>query len=211
MPDCVLELKSDILNSIMRIVTAQHVRWREPISVRFGFVGITIDEAVTLVRSRLTAQFPDLDRPEQCVYVVRLKGDVAIAYGEDFSPTIYIGEGNAAKRLYSHANWIADLLVAVPNAEIEVLVADCVRSGDPNLCQHVEADLIAAFIKKYQCLPWFNRQRETKHEGNRNYDDSVEGEFMQRIVKVQGRRYLWAIRPTSINRQHDAYATGWYE
>ena len=99
----------------MSLVTPQHVRWRDPISVTFGFTGISPSEAVTLVRSRLRAQFPDLDKPTQCVYVVRLRGDVAIVYGDEFSPVIYIGEGNAAGRLYGHAEWIAQLLVAVPN------------------------------------------------------------------------------------------------
>lgn len=163
-----------------------------------------------LVRSRLKAQFPDLDKPSQCVYVVRLKGAVAIAYGDDFSPTIYIGEGNAATRLQSHANWIAELLVAVPNAEIEVRVADCVRTNDTKLCQYVEADLISIFVKKYGCLPWFNRQRETKYQGCREYDSVVLSEFNQRIGKVQGSRYIWAIRPTSNNIQHAPYAAGHY-
>ena len=195
----------------MAIVTAQHIRWRKPISVTFGFTGIDVAEAATLVRSRLASQFPDLDKPSQCVYVVRLRGDVAIAYGGDFSPVIYIGEGNAATRLYNHASWIAELLIAVPNAEIEVRVADCVRANDGKLCQYVEADLIAAFIDKYKCLPWFNRQREKRHVGKREYADPVYVEFNQRIGKVQGSRYLWAIRPTSNNDQYDQYAIGWYE
>lgn len=163
-----------------------------------------------LVRSRLASQFPDLDKPSQCIYIVRLRGDVAIAYGDDFSPVIYIGEGNAATRLYKHAVWIAELLVAVPNAEIEIKVADCVRAGDANLCEHVEADLIAAFAKRYKCLPWFNRQREGGHAGKREYDDAVLTEFNQRIGKVSGSKYLWAIRPTSNNAQYPPYATGCY-
>ncbi|NIF68808.1 MULTISPECIES: hypothetical protein [unclassified Burkholderia] len=195
----------------MALVTINHIRWRDPISVKFGFTGIDAIEAATLVRSRLTAQFPSLDKPSQCVYVVRLKGDVAIAYGDEFSPVIYIGEGNAATRLYNHAKWIAELLVAVPNAEIEIRVADCVRSNDLNLCQYVEADLISAFINKHHCLPWFNKQREKKYSGRRQYDDAVLTEFNQRIGKVQGSRYLWAIRPTSNNAQYESYNSGWYE
>jgi hypothetical protein len=194
----------------MAIVTTQHIRWREPIRVMFGFTGIERDEAVTLVRNRFGKQFPTLDRPRQCVYVVRLRGDVAIAYGKAFSPVIYIGEGNAAGRLRGHANWIAELLVAVPNAEIEIRVADCVRKNDPNLCQYVEADLIDAFVKKYKCLPWFNRQREKKFMGNREYEPEVLTEFKQRIGKVQGTRFLWAIKPTSNNEQFEPYETGWY-
>jgi hypothetical protein len=194
----------------MAIVTRQHIRWRDPISVSFGFTGIDAKEAVILVRSRLRAQFPDLDRPSQCVYVVRLKGDVAIAYGDDFSPTIYIGEGNAASRLHEHANWIAELLVAVPNAKIEMRVADCVRTGDTKLCQYVEADLIAAFVDKYKCLPWFNRQREMRHEKKREYEPDVWIEFNKRIGKVRGSRYIWAIRPTNNNSQYVPYSSGAY-
>ncbi len=194
----------------MAFVTSQHVRWRNPISVHFGFTGINAEEAALLVRSRLRVQFPVLDKPAQCVYVVRLKGDVAIAYGDTFSPTIYIGEGNAAARLHSHANWIAELLIAVPNAEIEVRVADCVRANDTNLCQYVEADLIALFIKKYNCLPWFNKQRETTHEDKRQYAQEVWTEFTQRIGKVQGSKYIWAIRPTTNNSQYSPYAAGQY-
>lgn len=195
----------------MAVVTTQHVRWRDPITVKFGFTGLEPLEAVTLVRKRLKAQFPKLDRPGQCVYVVRLKGSVAIAYGDDFSPVIYIGEGNAATRLYEHANWIAELLIAVPNAEIEVRVADCVRSNDTCLCQNVEADLIESFIDNYNCLPWFNRQREPQYAGKKDYCENVVKEFKQRIGKVQGSRYLWAIRPTGNNSQHDYYAAGQYE
>ena len=195
----------------MAEVTKQHIRWRDPIAVTFGFTGIDEEEALMLARSRLKAQFPSLDKPNQCVYVVRLRGDVAIAYGNEFSPVIYIGEGNASTRLYSHANWIAPLLVAVPNAQIEVRVADCVRVNDTKLCQYVEADLIESFIDKYNCLPWFNRQREPKYVGKRTYSSAVRTEFNQRIGKVQGAKYLWAIRPTHNNNQHDPYAAGWYE
>jgi hypothetical protein len=144
------------------------------------------------------------------VYVVRLKGSVAVAYGKEFSPVIYIGEGNAATRLYDHANWIAELLVAVPNAEIEVRVADCVRQRDTDLCRLVEADLLSLFIDNYKCLPWFNRQRETSCAGKRTYSEEVLKEFRQRIGKVQGSRYLWAIRPTDNNEQYGHYNTGWY-
>lgn len=194
----------------MATVTQQHIRWRDPISIKFGFSGIDPDEAEMLVKKRLKDQFPDLDRPGQCVYVVRLKGDVAIAYGEDFSPVIYIGEGNAASRLHDNAEWIAELLVAVPNAEIEVRVADCVRTNDTELCQYVEADLISAFVQKFSYLPWFNRQREKKYLGKRSYSAEVWTEFNQRIGKVQGSRYLWAIRPTKNNSQYEHYSAGHY-
>lgn len=150
----------------MASVKASHVRWREPITITFGFTGINTEEAIVLVRSRLAYQFPDLDKPSQCVYVVRLKGSVAIAYGEDFSPVIYIREGNAAARLYSHAIWLAELLVAVPHVTIEVRVADCVRTNDVCLCQYVEADLIQLFANKHNCLPWFNRVYEKKFQGH---------------------------------------------
>lgn len=193
-------------------VTATHIRWRDPIAIRFGFSGITNDEAISLAKNRLTDQFPDLDKPHQCVYVVRLRGEVAISYGADaYSPVVYIGEGNAANRLKGHAEWFAGLLMAIPNAEIEVRVADCVRQMDKNLCQFVEADLLRMFVNEYSCLPWFNRQLEPKHEGKRLYSKEVQTAFRQRIGKVQGARFRWAIRPTPNNSQYLPYRTGWYQ
>lgn len=195
----------------MAIVTKRHIRWRPPINIKFGFSGITPDESISLVRKRLKEQFPTLDKPNQCVYVVRLRGPVAVDYEGDFSPVIYIGEGNAATRLHNHANWIAELLIAVPNAEIEVRVADCVRKNDVKLCQYVESDLISLFVDEYSCLPWFNRQKEAKYRGKRIYSDGLRAEFAKRIGKVSGSKYIWAIRPTHNNAQYAAYRTGWYE
>ena len=192
----------------MSKVRTSHIRWREPITIKFGFTGIDAAEAALLVRKRFKEDFPDLDRPGQCVYVVRLKGSVAVAYKSNFTPAIYIGAGNAASRLYNHANWIAELLVAVPNADIEVRVADCVRKNDVDLYRYVEADLIAAFIDKFECLPWFNRQRERSYEGQREYDAEVLKDFRARIGRVKGSKYLWAIQPTSNNAQYDHYKAG---
>jgi hypothetical protein len=70
---------------------------------------------------------------------MRLRSSIKGAYGGEFSPVIYVDEEKAAMQLYSHARWIALSVVAVSNAEIKVRVADCVRTNDTNLCQHVEA------------------------------------------------------------------------
>lgn len=193
------------------VVNESHIRWREPINIHFGFSGITSGEAIILAKNRLAVQFPELDRPNQCVYVVRLRGDVAVAYGEDkFSPVVYIGEGNASVRLKTHTEWFSELLVAIPNAAIEVRVADCVRQKDTNLCEYVEADLIEMFIQEYSCLPWFNKQRETTHKDRRTYSEDVLRTFRQRLGKGQGSKFRWAIRPIPNNSQYESYQTGWY-
>jgi hypothetical protein len=195
------------------VINAKHIRWKAPITVNFGFTGIDSEEAAMLARRRIREQFEILDFPLTCVYVVRLKGPVAVTYGEDFSPVIYIGEGDAEARLTSHAEWIAQLLLAVPNAEIEVRYAECVRRGkDLNAAfsQYVEADLIDWFVDKYQCLPWFNKQREPKYQGKKTYSKAVERELKSHIGKVKGSRFIWSIQPTHNNEQSDSYLTGWY-
>src|SRR5580700_3250454 len=48
----------------------------------------------------------DLDR---CVYVVRMTGSVVIAYPWGDSPVLYVGRGQAPKRLATHLkNWLHD-------------------------------------------------------------------------------------------------------
>jgi hypothetical protein len=160
------------------LVTTQHIRWRPPIAVTFGFTGITRDEAADLVRNRFKTQFPTLDKPKQCVYVVRLKGDVAIAYGKGFSPVIYVGEGNAAGRLHTHAAWIAELLVAVPNAEVEIRVADCVRQNDPGSIGNAKRSLSVSGSTTMRCT-------KISLSGSARFQEvGISGPFARRTTTV---------------------------
>ncbi len=60
-------------------------------------------------------------------------GMTSVAYRETFSPVIYIGRGNAFDRLYGHTEWLASLLVAVPQLAVEVRIVDAARKNKPTL------------------------------------------------------------------------------
>lgn len=189
-------------------ITSENITWHEPIVLQFGFTGLKEIDAISVVRREIQEQFsPKLKYYEQCVYVVRLRGDVAVAYGDSFSPVIYIGEGNAKSRLYGHAGWIARLLLSVPNIRIAIHVAELKRRNNTELCEFVEADLIRWFCEKYNRLPWFNRQRERSKESRYEYDLDAEKGLRDAIAVGSGSSFLWAIRPTHNNEE----AWGAYE
>ncbi len=197
------------------IIKNSEIEWAEPIHFRFGFTGLTSQYAVPIIRKIITDRWPDIRRPKQCVYIIRLKGAVSIAYGSNaqggpnHSPVIYIGEGSAYDRLYSHANWLSELLVSVPNLEIEIRIAQISRKNHTTLYQYIEADLIKWFAESHdQRPPWFNRQRERSKEGHYTYDAEAERHLKQQISVGSGNRFLWAISPTQNNEQYEAYAKG---
>ncbi len=189
-------------------IKSSEVTWADPIRVRFGFTGLTEEYAVPIIRQIVQDQWPEIRRPTQCVYVIRLRGQVAIAYQHAHSPVIYIGEGNAYDRLYNHANWISSLLVNVPNLEIEIHIAEVARKNHTELYQYIEADLIKWFLDDFGVLPWFNRQRERSKEDQYSYEKSAEQELRRRLGTGSGNTFLWAIRPTHNNNQYEPYCKG---
>jgi len=188
-------------------ITSNNITWHDPIVLEFGFTGLKEVDAIAVVRREIREQFSStLKYYEQCLYVVKLRGDVAVAYGEEFSPVIYIGEGNAKSRLNDHAQWIAKLLLSVPNLRIAVHVAEVKRQKKTDLCEFVEADLIRWFTDKYGLLPWFNRQHERTKESIYAYHQDAEKALRDVIGIGSGNAFLWAIRPTHNNDETwDAY------
>jgi hypothetical protein len=132
---------------------------------------------------------------------MRLRGAVAVAYGEKFSPVIYIGEGNASNRLHGHAPWLARLLLSVPNITIEIHVAEVRRQNHTSLCEYVEADMIRWFFDAHKFLPWFNQQRERSKEGKYDYEPDVKRQLQALLGVGSGNAFLWAIRPTHNNTE----------
>ena len=189
-------------------IKRSEIRWVDPVQIKFGFTGLASDYAVPIIREMLKDQWPEIRRPSQCVYVVRLRGEVAVSYGERHSPVIYIGEGNAYGRIYSHVNWISSLLVSVPNMEIEVQIAEIARRNHTSLCEYIEADMIRWFHEDIGALPWFNRQRERSKEKAHSYEHEAESSLRRRLGVGSGSSFLWAIRPTQINDQYAPYGKG---
>ena len=186
-------------------IKSANVKWFEPISLKFGFTGLADADAISIVRRITRDQFaPTLGYTNQCLYVVRLRGSVAVAYGENFSPVLYIGEGDASSRIHGHSVWLASLLQSVPNLAVEIHIADIRRQNHTSLCEYVEADMIRWFYEKYGVLPWFNQQRERSKEEQYVYEPEVENKLRSLLNVGSGNAFLWAIRPTHNN--HEPYA-----
>ena len=78
------------------IIKASEIRWADPIQIKLGFSGLTEEQATAIMRQLIRENWDDNIRlKEQCVYIIRVTGDVAPLYGKKVSRTVYIGEGNA--------------------------------------------------------------------------------------------------------------------
>jgi hypothetical protein len=190
------------------IIKESEITWKEPVQIRFGFSGLTADHAIPIMRKIMQEEWPSMRRRTQCVYVIRLVGEVAVAYDNKFSPTIYIGEGNAYDRLYTHANWLASLVASVPQVGIEVRIAEVARRHHVKLYQYIEADLLRWFAEEYGSVPWFNRQREWGKESKYEYEREAELSLRRHFGVGSGHTFLWAIKPTHNNEQYEPYNKG---
>jgi len=190
-------------------IKLSEVTVHDPVRVLFGVTGVELKHAQSVMRDKVRDSWPAQRRPDQSVYVIRLVGEVAVAYPAVFSPVIYIGEGNAFDRLYNHiANWIAPLLLSVPQLSLEIRVCEVARRNHDTLYQHIEADLLRWFSERHGALPWFNRQWEPSKEGHYEYQNGVTRELKKMIGIGSGTTYLWAIQPTRNNDQFAPYTKG---
>lgn len=184
------------------------ISWADPVKIRFTFTGLTPEQAIPIMRAIMRDSWPSIRRPNQCVYVIRLMGEFAVDYPGGFSPVIYIGEGRAFGRLYNHANWLASLMSAIPQLGVEVHIAEIARRNHKTLYQYVEADLIRWFAEGYESLPWFNQQRERTKEEQYEYEPAATRLLQRHLGVGSGSAFLWAIKPTHNNDQHEPYAKG---
>ncbi len=189
-------------------IKLSEIRWAEPIKVRFGFSGLESRHATRIMREMIRDTWPEIRRPEQCVYVIRLIGEVAPRYPIKTCPTIYIGEGKAAGRISTHTEWLTPLVLSVPQMGIEIRVAEIARKNHTSLYQYIEADLIAWFCDEYGCLPWFNLQRERSKEGHYDYEVDAINELKWGFRTGRGVAFQWTIEPTHNNEYYRHFATG---
>lgn len=190
------------------LIKESEVTWAEPVRIHFGYPGITAEFAIHIMRKNMQEKWPQIRRPSQCVYIIRLTGDVAVAYGDKHSPVIYIGEGKADNRFYSHIKWLAPLLVSVPQMGIEARIAQVLRRNHDTLYQFVEADLLHWFYEKYGKLPWFNRQHESSKQGKHVYERVVKNSLRRQLDSDSKEKHLWAIRPTPESDYFEPYDKG---
>lgn len=189
-------------------IRSSEVKWHTPIVVRFGIYGLTHAQTKPIIRDLIGNNWPEVRRTKQCVYIVRVRGAVAISYNTAHSPVIYIGEGDAFNRLYGHAYWISTLLLSVPNIEIEIHIAEIARKNNGKLYQYIESDMIKWFFDSFECLPWFNKQREKSKEDRYSYQPDARRLLKKHIGLGSGNKFRWAIRPLANNDQYKSYSKG---
>jgi hypothetical protein len=190
-------------------VKVTEITWQEPVSITFGlFSALTEKQAQQIMRGIISASWPEKQRLGQRVYVIRLTGAVAVQYPWGFSPVVYIGEGSAYSRLYSHTYWLVPLVQSIPQLGVQVRVAKIQRKNQPNLYKNVEGDLIRWFSNKYGAIPWFNKQWELSREGRYPYTPGAKKDLWRSLAVGSGNSFRWAIQPTPTNAQHEPYLKG---
>lgn len=189
-------------------IKLRELRVHDPVKIRFGFSGLNEKHAQSIMRDIVRDGWPRQRRPKQSVYVIRLVGDVAIAYKQRFSPVTYIGQGNAFSRLYNHTNWLVPLLINVPQLSVEILITEISRKNHATLYRHIEADLLRWFSKTHGAVPWFNRRWEPSKEDKYAYEPDAKQALRKLIGVGAGTNYKWAIQPTKNNEQFEPYDKG---
>lgn len=190
-------------------VKRSEIKWAAPINIRFEFSGLDENHALLIMKDLLKKKWPALNRPNKCVYIVRLAGDFSVQYPRDFSPVIYIGEGEAHSRLRSHAsNWLVDLACAIQGIGVDIRVAEVARKNSMNFYQYVEADILDKFQRVYGALPWFNKQCETSKIGYYPWDEGATQDLNKNLGIGSGNKFIWAIQPTKNNRYINEFNKG---
>lgn len=145
----------------------------------------------------------------RCVYVIRMKGPVVVAYPWGDSPVLYVGRGDAPKRLASHLkNWLHDAHRFGKEVGVELRICLPRRRGRAEFFKNVEADLISWFQAKYGAIPFFNSRLEPKFENAVVYLDTQLKDLRRAIGVGSGNRPEWAIRPLRSNKDVEVYYCG---
>jgi hypothetical protein len=137
------------------------------------------------------------------VYVIRGNGLFTISYMKGSSPTLYIGEGNFKQRIAQHKKWFEPLIKLVGGEfPLSIYVSTPRVRNNKIIYRDMEAALIEEIISIYGCLPFRNKQKET-----RLFDCQYEPKETFRSVLTigKGNRYLWALKPLPSNCFYDEY------
>ena len=141
-------------------MTAVNIAWR--------WIDFDPKETKKLITRLETARIP-MTLIDRAVYVIRLQSPFAISYPTNYTPTLYIGEGNLVQRLNAHREWTANLQSIGYTFPIKVAIC-CprVRNGY-DAYRNFEAHLLKVFFDRYGSLPLKN----SIHEHNA-YDHTYE-------------------------------------
>ena len=161
------------------------------------------------LRSAIAEQRFGAEPMKRCVYVVRMKGPVVIAYPKADSPVLYVGRGDAPTRLASHlGNWLHTAHKFGSGVGIELRICVPRRRGRSDFFKNVEADMIVWFQRKYGAIPFFNSRREKKWEDKVRYPPSSRSDLNRALGVGSGNRPQRAIRPLPSNDAYPGFHKG---
>lgn len=184
--------------------------WIEPIQLTYlSDEGRLLSALRRQLREAIEAQGfvkGDLDR---CVYVIRVRGTVVVAYPQADSPVLYVGRGNAPARLASHLKkWLHTAHKFGSEVGVEIRICIPRRRGRPDFFKCVEADLIRACYNTCGSIPFFNSRLEQTWEGRVTYSPTSKRAMGQALGVGSGNRPQWAIRPRPANPAYEVYHKG---
>ena len=137
------------------------------------------------------------------VYVIRCNGSFAISYKNGPSPTLYIGEGNFKNRIVQHKKWFESLIELVGDFPLSIHISiPRLRNGKFSHCD-MEAALLDEFKSIYGCLPFKNKQRESRKYGCQYEPHDT---FRSVLKMGKGKRYYWTLEPLPANPFYDEYS-----
>lgn len=158
------------------------------------------DTRKKLVERLETARVP-MTRISRSVYVIRLKSPFAISYPSNYTPVLYIGEGNLLQRLNAHRCWTAKLQGLGYAFPLEVAIC-CPRvKNNYDAYRNFEAHLLNVFSSRYGSLPLKNAINE-----HTAYDHAYERIATSGILGPgSGTKHMWSIQPLPSNQFKDIF------
>lgn len=128
---------------------------------------------------------------DRAVYVIRVQRPFSFTYGEKHSPVAYIGKGQFQNRITSHLkSWIGHLSRRFPELKVDIYFCEPRVRHHGTICEGVEADLIARFVKHYGDRPLRNRNTPTDP-----YDRAYASEDLKILHPGRGGGWEWELSP----------------
>jgi hypothetical protein len=128
---------------------------------------------------------------DRAVYIIRTQRPFLFAYADGYSPVVYIGKGQAQKRITAHLkSWIPYLASKIPDLHVLIYYCEPKARWHGTNCEGVEADLIAKFIEAYGSRPL--RNRNTPRDA---YERTYASAELHVLHPGKGRGFHWALTP----------------
>lgn len=142
---------------------------------------------------------------QKCVYVIKFKNTFTIKYGDKFSPTLYIGEGNFKGRLIQHSKWLVKLNDLVNDFDFKIGICIPKYRNLGGIHKDLEAELLHEFKREFKNCPLINQQMEYS---TGRYKFYPQDKLREAILISKGFRYYWALEPMKNLEIYKQYLKG---